>query len=96
MPTHILHTSGFHALPQNPRMKNPAGTQFRFKPYILKSEVPIKSLTMEEADIDSDGDMDIMLGLFSHSPVPTPPGLQQKWDSSKNGLNIFFNQLHHQ
>ena len=50
---------------------------------------------MEEGDIDSDGDKDIILGLFSHSPVPTPPGLQQKWDSSKNGLNIFFNQLHH-
>jgi len=76
-------------------LENTNSNKFRFKPYILKSEVPIKSLTMEEGDVDSDGDMDIMLGLFSHSPVPTPPALQQKWDSSKNGLNIFFNQLHH-
>lgn len=76
-------------------LENTNSNKFRFKPYILKSEVPIKSLTMEEGDIDSDGDKDIILGLFSHSPVPTPPGLQQKWDSSKNGLNIFFNQLHH-
>lgn len=69
---------------------------FRFKPYISKSKIPVKSLTMEEGDIDSDGDKDIILRLFSHSPIPVPAELKEKWDSARYGLNIFFNQLHHQ
>jgi len=68
--------------------------KFRFKSYILKSNVPIKSLTMEEADIDSDGDMDIILGLFSHSPGPVPRELQHKWDTANYDFTIFVNQLH--
>ena len=76
-------------------LENTNADKFRFKSFVLKNDVPVKSLTMTEGDINSDGDNDIMLGLFSHSPVSVPPGLQQKWDSSKNGLTIFFNQLKH-
>lgn len=76
-------------------LENTNADKFRFKSFITKSDVPVKSLTMTEGDIDSDGDKDIMLGLFSHSPVFVQPELQQKWDSSKNALTIFFNQLHH-
>ena len=76
-------------------LENTNADKYRFKSYILKSGVPVKSLTMEEADIDSDGDKDIILGLFSHSPVAVPLGIEQKWDSARYGLNIFFNQLNH-
>lgn len=76
-------------------LENVNSNKFRFKSFILKSKIPIKSLTMEEGDIDSDGDKDILLGLFSHSPMPAPSELQEKWDSANYGLTIFLNQLHH-
>ncbi len=76
-------------------LENVNSNKFRFRPYILKSKIPVKSLTMEEADMDGDGDMDIILGLFSHSPVSAPSELQEKWDSANYGLTIFLNQLHH-
>lgn len=77
-------------------LENTNSDKFRFKSYILKDgSVPVKSLTMAEGDIDSDGDKDIILGMFSHSPVPVPSELQQNWDSAKYGLTFFLNQLHH-
>jgi len=75
-------------------LENINSQKFRFRSYILKSDVPVKSLTMEKVDIDSDGDIDIILGLFSHSPGPVPLQLQQKWDTANYDLTIFVNQLH--
>ena len=68
--------------------------KFTFKPYILKSDVPLKSLTLEKADIDGDGDMDIIAGNFAQSPGPVPLDLDKKWKSAKYGLTIFKNQLY--
>lgn len=68
--------------------------QFIFKPYIQKSDVPIKTLTLEKADIDGDGDMDIITGNFAQSPGPVPAALDEKWKSAKYGLSIFYNQLY--
>ena len=76
-------------------LENVNAGKFRFKSYILKSDIPVKSLTMENADIDADGDKDIILGLFSHSPVPAPNELQEKWNSANYALTILLNQLHH-
>jgi hypothetical protein len=67
--------------------------KFGFKSYTLKSEVPIKTLALEAADIDGDGDLDIITGNFAQSPGPAPAELDQKWRSAKYGLSIFLNQL---
>lgn len=67
--------------------------KFKFKSYLLKSDVPLKSLSLEKADIDGDGDMDIIAGNFAQSPGPVPKDLDEKWKRAKYGLIIFKNQL---
>ncbi len=74
-------------------LENENSEKYRFKSFILKSGIPVKSLTMEKADIDSDGDMDIILGMFSHSPGPVPEEIQDKWNNANYDLTIFVNQL---
>jgi hypothetical protein len=68
--------------------------KFAFKSYTLKSEIPIKTLALEAADVDGDGDLDIITGNFAQSPGPAPAALDQKWKSAKYGLSVFLNQLY--
>jgi len=75
-------------------LENKDEANFTFKPYILKSDVPLKTLTLEKADIDGDGDMDIIAGNFAQSPGAVPPNLDQKWKAAKYGIIIFKNQLY--
>lgn len=75
-------------------LENTNKDQFTFKAYIQKSDVPIKTLTLEKADVDGDGDMDIITGNFAQSPGPAPAALDEKWKSAKYGLSIFYNQLY--
>ncbi|GAA3995223.1 FG-GAP repeat domain-containing protein [Mucilaginibacter dorajii] len=75
-------------------LENTDQNKFIFKPYILKSDIPIKSLTLEAADIDGDGDMDIIAGNFAQSPGAVPKELDDKWKNAKYGISIFLNQLY--
>lgn len=75
-------------------LENIDQNKYIFKSYTQKSEVPIKTLTLEVADVDGDGDLDIIMGNFAQSPGPAPADLDQKWKSAKYGLSIFYNQLH--
>ncbi|WP_419698219.1 FG-GAP-like repeat-containing protein [Mucilaginibacter sp. NFX135] len=75
-------------------LENIDQNKFSFKSYTQKREVPIKTLTLETADVDGDGDLDIITGNFAQSPGPAPADLDQKWKSAKYGLSIFYNQLH--
>jgi len=75
-------------------LENIDPNKFIFKSYILKSDLPLKSLTLEKADIDGDGDMDIIAGNFAQSPGAVPADLDEKWKSAKYGLVIFNNQLY--
>ncbi|MDB5285290.1 MAG: hypothetical protein JWR05_239 [Mucilaginibacter sp.] len=74
-------------------LENKGDDQYSFQSYILKSDVPLKTLTLEKADIDGDGDMDIIAGNFAQSPSMVPPELDQKWKMAKYGITIFLNQL---
>ncbi|MBC7508483.1 MAG: VCBS repeat-containing protein [Ferruginibacter sp.] len=76
-------------------LENRDSKKYTFKSYTHHSEVPVKSLTMETADIDNDGDTDIILGNFAFSPVSLPNDLKTKWESANYGLIIFENQLYH-
>ncbi|GAB3757127.1 FG-GAP repeat domain-containing protein [Spirosoma pomorum] len=73
-------------------LENKNEKKFRFIAHVAKTAVPIKSLTLEKADVDNDGDMDLILGQFSYSPVPVPPTLQQLWNSVDYKLVLLLNQ----
>ncbi|RYE28225.1 MAG: VCBS repeat-containing protein [Sphingobacteriaceae bacterium] len=75
-------------------LENTNSAKYAFKSYIQKSKIPIKTLALEKADIDGDGDMDIITGNFAQSPGPAPEALDQAWKSANYGLSIFLNQLH--
>lgn len=75
-------------------LENMDEKNFIFKPYTLKSDVPLKSLTLIKADVDGDGAMDIVAGNFAQSPGPVPEEFDKKLKSAKYGLTIFINQLY--
>ncbi len=69
------------------------GQQFEFKTQLIPSDMPVRSLCLEKADFDGDGDQDLILGQFTISPQPIPETLKQLWLSSKNDITVLFNQL---
>jgi mono/diheme cytochrome c family protein len=74
-------------------LENKDYKKYSFKAFVQQSEVPVKSLTMEAADIDNDGDTDIILGNFAFSPVALPEDLKARWQKAEYGLTIFENRL---
>lgn len=73
-------------------LENTNADRFQFSAYTLNVPIPVKSLTLEKADIDQDGDMDLVLGQFSYSPVFVPPALQKKWNTVPYKLVVLINQ----
>ncbi len=73
-------------------LENTASPDVRFTPYTLKTPIPVKSLTLEKADVDHDGDLDLVLGQFSYSPVEVPTVLQQQWNTVPYKLLILVNK----
>ena len=76
-------------------LQNENSKEYKFTAFTHQNGVPVKSLTLEKADIDGDGDVDIILGNFSESPIEVPGYLKQKWEEAKYGLIVFENQLYH-
>lgn len=76
-------------------LQNDNSANYQFTSFTNQNEMPVKSLTLEKADIDGDGDMDIILGNFAESPIAVPEYLKNEWKAAKYGLIIFENQLHH-
>jgi WD40 repeat protein len=74
-------------------LENLNSEKFIFKSFVLKSEVPLKTLTLEMADVDGDGDMDVIGGNFAQSPGPVPKKFDEQWKGAAYGLNIFYNQF---
>ena len=73
-------------------LENTESSRFRFTPHTIKTAIPVKSLTLEKADIDGDGDQDLVLGQFAYSPVAVPPALQQQWNSVDYKVVVLLNQ----
>jgi hypothetical protein len=73
-------------------LENMDSENFLFQSYALKNSDPIKSYTLEKADIDQDGDMDIVFGLFSWSITPVPPLLKTLWQSATYDMTVLFNK----
>lgn len=73
-------------------LENTNSSAFHFNAYTCQTPIPIKSLTLEKADVDQDGDMDLLLGPFAYSPVNVPAGLQQSWNTIGYKLIVLVNQ----
>ncbi|MBC8152629.1 MAG: VCBS repeat-containing protein, partial [Bacteroidetes bacterium] len=73
-------------------LENKDSGRFTFTSHVLDTPVPIKSLTLEKADVDQDGDMDLVLGQFSYSPVAVPAKLQRAWNMVDHKLVLLLNQ----
>ena len=73
-------------------LENTNSARFQFSSYTLQLPVPVKSLTLEKADIDHDGDLDLILGQFGYSPVSVPSALQQQWNTVPYKAVILLNQ----
>ena len=58
-----------------------------FKSFILKSGTPLKTLTLEKAAINGDGDMAIIAASFAQSPGAFPKELDDKWKPAQVWLN---------
>ncbi len=75
-------------------LENTDSKAFRFTAQTIQTPVPVRSLTLEKADIDHDGDLDLLLGQFSYSPVAVPTALQQQWNTVPYKLVVLINRHH--
>jgi len=75
-------------------LENTNSDNLAFSSQVIPSDVPLRSLCLEMADFDADGDQDLILGQFSISPQPLPKELKELWFSSKNDISVLFNQLY--
>jgi hypothetical protein len=50
-------------------------------------------LTMDVADVDRDGDLDILLGSFSLTITPTPKDVKERWNRENKGVVLLENTL---
>ncbi|RRA97607.1 FG-GAP repeat domain-containing protein [Larkinella rosea] len=64
----------------------------RFRPKSFPESAMGSWLTMDAADVDQDGDEDILLGSFAFRVTPTPKELMDRWRKSKAGVILLENQ----
>ncbi|MGA0557470.1 FG-GAP repeat domain-containing protein [Larkinella sp. VNQ87] len=64
----------------------------RFRPATFPGSEAGAWLTMEAADVDQDGDDDLLLGSFAFRVTPTPKEWLDRWRNSKTGLILLENQ----
>ncbi len=83
-----LPHENFIYLQNNSKVEN-----YQFILKTLRLEVPTHSITLEKADIDQDGDMDLLMGAFHASPVPVPSAIRNTWDKEGTEVLILENQL---
>lgn len=74
-------------------LENKNTASFSFNEQIVEGESPVRSLCLERADFDADGDQDLILGQFSISPQPLPQKLKDTWARSTTDITVMFNQL---
>ncbi len=74
-------------------LENLESENFQFQSYSLKNSDPIKPYTLEKGDVDQDGDIDIILGLFSWPITTVPESLKTLWHGVNYDMTVLFNKL---
>ena len=72
---------------------NSKGEDYYFTLKTIDLQIPTHSVTLEKADIDHDGDIDLIMGAFNMSPVPVPSFIKRTWNKKGTELLILENQL---
>ena len=55
------------------------GETFEFEPQSLPEAKDGRWITAAVGDYDQDGDLDLLLGSFTHTPTPVPEAIRQEW-----------------
>lgn len=74
-------------------LENTGGDGFDFTERILPEQIDGKWFLMKAADVDADGDQDIILSTFTYYFTPIPKDLSQKWSESLTDLMVLENTL---
>ena len=67
------------------------GRSNTFKPYFFEQQPSARWLRIEVADVDSDGDEDLICTSHSGMLGLAPPSLIKSWNSESPGLKVFLN-----
>lgn len=71
--------------------KNPSA--FQFQACTFPEAVSGSWMTADAGDFDGDGDLDILLGSFSHNPAPVPEKIKQDWHQNGPDVLLLRNRL---
>ncbi|MEH6682806.1 MAG: VCBS repeat-containing protein [Sediminicola sp.] len=75
-------------------LENTGKGDFNFKVKVLPTAIDGKWFLIKAADVDADGDQDILLSAFTYYFTPIPQDLAQKWRKSSTDLLLLENKLH--
>ncbi|SFC56407.1 Repeat domain-containing protein [Flagellimonas taeanensis] len=74
-------------------LENTGTDGFGFTERVLPGQIDGKWFLMKAADVDADGDQDIILSTFTYYFSPIPKDLSQKWSGSLTDLMVLENTL---
>ncbi len=74
-------------------LENIGEAEFQFQSKTLPQEFDDKWFLIASADVDSDGDLDIILSAFTYNFSPIPEELATKWSSSTTDILVLENTL---